>query len=63
MTNILMAIFHEHKARTGHDVFRVGRQISLRVNCDVCMYLDAERREIEETIRGEENRLIAENQS
>jgi hypothetical protein len=40
--NLLLAIYYEHKARTGHDPF----QPSLR-NCDVCLMLNAEKRDMD----------------
>ncbi len=40
--NLLLAIYYEHKARTGHDAF----QPSIR-HCDVCMFLNAEKRAME----------------
>ena len=40
--NLFMAIYHEHKARTGHDIYK--RKPLTYINCDVCLYLDAEKR-------------------
>ena len=41
--NLMLAIWAEHKARTGHDVFKVHRHAP--INCDVCLYIGAEKRE------------------
>ena len=43
--NLLFGLFHEHKARTGHDVFASRRTSPDGVLCDVCLCLDLERRD------------------
>ena len=43
--NLLMAIFEEHKQRTSHNVFEGS--LHLRINCNVCLYLDACKRELD----------------
>ena len=49
--NLLMAIYHEHLARTNHDVFSqdTDRVSSLRTSCHVCFFLDAEKRDKQES--------------
>jgi hypothetical protein len=45
--NLFFALAAEHKQRTGHDIFR---QFSMTyMSCDVCLYLDAEKRRMEES--------------
>ena len=43
--NLLFGLFHEHKSRTGHDVFASRRTSPDGVLCDVCLCLDLERRD------------------
>ena len=42
--NLLLAIYYEHKQRTGHDVFTKNNQY---LHCDVCLYIDAEKRKLD----------------
>ena len=43
--NLFFAIYHEHKARTGHDIY-IAKPLAT-INCDVCMYLKSINREYE----------------
>lgn len=45
MDNLFMAVYYEHKARTGHDIFK--RNSFSFIGCNVCLYLDAEKRKYE----------------
>jgi hypothetical protein len=47
--NVFMACYYEHKDRTGHDIYnqRAGR-VPTYMNCNVCLYLDSEKRRYEE---------------
>jgi hypothetical protein len=38
--DLLMAVFHEHEQRTGHDVTKEPVLGTLKITCDVCLYLD-----------------------
>ena len=49
--NLFMAIYHEHKDRTHHDIYSAGRFSTLTHKCDVCLYLDSLKREYEEEER------------
>jgi hypothetical protein len=49
MNNLFMAIYEEHKQRTGHDIFK-QRSFS-NLHCNVCLYLNAEKRKAEEEER------------
>ena len=46
--NIFMALCEEHKQRTGHDVYHTNRLTPSWMLCTVCLYLDAERRRIDD---------------
>lgn len=43
--NLMLAIFEEHKQRTSHNVFE--NRYCWIYNCNVCMYLDACKREMD----------------
>ena len=45
--NVFLAIYNEHKQRTRHDVYAQGRWSTLAIACDVCLYLDAEKQQLE----------------
>lgn len=45
MNNAMMAIYYEHRQRTGHDVFAENEFGALRFTCDVCMYIHSEKRD------------------
>jgi hypothetical protein len=47
MTDLFMAIYHEHMARTRHDVFKMGPLSTIPITCDVCLYLSKIKRDFE----------------
>ena len=46
--NLLLAIHAEHNQRTGHDIFKQDSLSTLAMHCDVCLYMQAEKRDIDE---------------
>ena len=42
--NLFHAIYNEHLQRTGHDIFKIDRFNPVWMYCNVCLYLDAEKR-------------------
>ena len=46
-SNIFFAVHAEHKQRTGHDVFKRSRFSTLPIECDVCLYLKAEKQALD----------------
>ena len=44
--NLYLALYHEHKDRTKHDIYESDTRLE-RVSCCVCAYLDQERRVVE----------------
>lgn len=49
--NVFMAIYEEHKARTRHDVYTQGQYSTLATTCNVCLWLDSEKRDLEKAER------------
>lgn len=49
--NVFMAIYEEHKARTHHDVYAQRPLSTLATSCRVCLWLDAEKRDLEKAER------------
>lgn len=56
--NLFMAIYEEHKARTGHDIYTQDSVKS--AFCNVCMWLNSEKVEMEKAEReaNERDRII-----
>ena len=46
--NLLLAPAAEHKQRTGHDIWTANRFSTLHLTCDVCLFLNAEKRVMDE---------------
>lgn len=46
--NLFFALAEEHRARTGHDIFKAWLNRSrYEIACNVCMYLRAEKNEMD----------------
>ena len=44
---LVMAIYAEHRQRTGHDVTTEPKLGTLKITCEVCLWLDVLMRELE----------------
>lgn len=44
--NLMLAIYYEHKERTGHDIFKAGNLYNKQL-CNVCMFIHAENKDLE----------------
>ena len=45
--DLFMAIYHEHMARTRHDVYKQGPLSTIPITCNVCLYLNKLKRDFE----------------
>jgi len=59
--NLFLALYEEHKSRTGHDIYRIHNLSNFWNYCNVCLYLHAEKRNFERLEEEHFQRLDKEN--